>query len=281
MKFGKTSVSHYNLEDGDFLVTVKDIQTSNIGAKKVSVDSEWLSKSVISHNNAHKRALKWQKRLRTTSQATLPTESEKSDSDCSVPAENASRRWIADAGSGHDLLGTDDLVGDYEIKKGKHVRLKTAGGRTGTSNYVSIKIDRLGSTVNPIVLDSTPPVLSVGKRDMEQSYGFYWPPKANPYPKGKKIKLKVQGLIPYLMEYSSENDLETCALSSVSLGKQHSRKGESASPEITKSASSGTMEKYEIATEETPKLSDGSKNQIKICYILVASHDSLSQESSL
>ena len=59
------------------------------------------------------------------------------------------------------------------------------------------------------------------------------------------------------MEYSSENDLETCALPSVSLGKQHSRKGESASPEITKSASSGTMEKYEIAAEETPKLSDG------------------------
>ena len=121
-----------------------------------------------SHNNAHKRALKWQKRLKTTSQATLPTESEKSDSDCSAPAENASRRWIADTSSGHDLLGTDDLVVDYEMKKDKHVRLKTAGGRTGTSNYVSINH-----------MDFT--VLSVGKRVMEQSYGFYWPPKSNPY----------------------------------------------------------------------------------------------------
>jgi hypothetical protein len=67
------------------------------------------------------------------------------------------------------------------------------------------------------------------------------------------------------MENVSDLDLEQCA---VSLAKQNSRNGESAPPETTKSAASGTMEKYGIANEITPTLSDGSKNQIKIATSL-------------
>ena len=70
------------------------------------------------------------------------------------------------------------------------------------------------------------------------------------------------------MEQISDKDIEHCALPNVSLAKQHSRNGESASPDTAKSASSGTMEKYEIQGEEIPTLPDGSRNQLKIASSL-------------
>ena len=42
-----------------------------------------------------------------------------------MPAENIHRKWIADTGSGHDLIGQSDIGGDYDIEQGKTIRLKT------------------------------------------------------------------------------------------------------------------------------------------------------------
>ena len=55
----------------------------------------------------------------------------------------------------------------------------------------------------PHVLESTPAVLSVGKRCMEEGWTFVWNPWKKPLlisPAGKKIHLKVHGNVPYLVE---------------------------------------------------------------------------------
>jgi hypothetical protein len=53
----------------------------------------------------------------------------------------------------------------------------------------------------PHVLESTPPVLSVGKRCMEMGYSFVWMNNMNPYfigPDGMIVELEIRGNIPYL-----------------------------------------------------------------------------------
>ena len=48
-------------------------------------------------------------------------------------------------------------------------------------------IRAIGSKAEPLLRESTPPVLSVGRRCMHHGYGFYWPPGKSPYlvtPKG-------------------------------------------------------------------------------------------------
>ena len=57
------------------------------------------------------------------------------------------------------------------------------------------------------VLESTPPVLSVGKRCMDMGYSFVWLQGKNPYfmcPDGKIVELRVRDNIPYLMGGSDD-----------------------------------------------------------------------------
>ena len=55
----------------------------------------------------------------------------------------------------------------------------------------------------PLLLESSPPVLSVGKRCMEEGYSFHWPSGHNPYlisPDGKRHDLEVDNVVPYLLD---------------------------------------------------------------------------------
>ena len=66
-----------------------------------------------------------------------------------------------------------------------------------------MQIMSLMEDIHPLVLESTPAVLSVGMRCMEESWTFIWNPWKNPLlisPSGKKIHLKVHGNVPYLVE---------------------------------------------------------------------------------
>ena len=59
----------------------------------------------------------------------------------------------------------------------------------------------LRETASPLLLDSTPAVLSVGLRCMELGYNFHWPNKKNPYfilPSGKRFTMQVDRNVPYL-----------------------------------------------------------------------------------
>ena len=65
-----------------------------------------------------------------------------------------------------------------------------------------ISIASLKEEVPVIVLDSTPDVLSIGRRCVEDGYRFVWGAHSDtPYlttPSGKRINLVVHGYIPYL-----------------------------------------------------------------------------------
>ena len=80
--------------------------------------------------------------------------------------------------------------------------------------------------INAYVLGDTPSVLSIGKRCMNQNYGFVWPPGREPFmigPEGKRISLFVNGDIPYVRVGSSKSlahdDVEATAVLNVLIDK--------------------------------------------------------------
>ncbi len=81
--------------------------------------------------------------------------------------------------------------------------LDTAGGLTQCDSVIDCEMMPLDEAyVTAHVLDSTPPVISVGRLCIDHKYEFYWPPGSkNPYfitPKGKRIDLTVDDYIPYI-----------------------------------------------------------------------------------
>jgi len=159
---------------------------------KFSLDSKWLNKCKVSVERAKQTAHSWRISLypeekkseikeeveKEVETQNKDSNSSDSDSDCS-PAENIRKRWIADTGSGYDLIGENYIGGDFNVQEGKRIKFQTAGGRTGSSEYVDIKIGKLDETAKPIILEHTPPVLTIGRRAMEKGFDFYWPPKSN------------------------------------------------------------------------------------------------------
>ena len=66
--------------------------------------------------------------------------------------------------------------------------------------------DALNRDVEPLVLDQTPSVLSIGRRCMEEGFSFWWQAYKNPIlylPDGKAITLEIIDYIPYLRERES------------------------------------------------------------------------------
>ena len=68
-------------------------------------------------------------------------------------------------------------------------------------------VDEFGEEVAPYILDSTPPVLSVGYRCMNLGYSFIWPKGEDPYfllPNGSICPLVTTGDVPYLYPGTSQ-----------------------------------------------------------------------------
>ena len=82
---------------------------------------------------------------------------------------------IADTGCGNDLLSKDDAS-----KTGIEVHLSkrwltfiTANGKTRTNVTCPLRLKELEDAIKPYALDSTPPVLSVGRR-VRHGFQFHW-----------------------------------------------------------------------------------------------------------
>ena len=110
---------------------------------------------------------------------------------------------IADTGSEEDLISISDLKDYFEddgIKvESSPVNLYTANGTVEASSRTQVNIPALGSKLEFVELLDTPPVCSVGKKCMEQGYGFYWPPGQLPYfvkPDGNKLQCDLRGNVP-------------------------------------------------------------------------------------
>ena len=72
------------------------------------------------------------------------------------------------------------------------------------ADQIKINVPSLGIEADPYVLPSTPSVLSVGYRCMEQGFDFIWKACCRPYfrdKKGKKISLDVRDNVPYLKSW--------------------------------------------------------------------------------
>ena len=112
--------------------------------------------------------------------------------------------WLAETVCGYDLVAKKHVhhVVDRIKTAENSILFNTANGNTDATDDVLLRVDELDEDIEPYVLESTPAVLSVGRRCQEYGYQFHWPAfSSKPYfvtPKGKKIELTVQDHVPYL-----------------------------------------------------------------------------------
>ena len=118
--------------------------------------------------------------------------------------------WVMDTGSGHDLV-PQHIVSEPSltvVPPSSSISLQTASGPLAAESIAQVRVAALGTTSEALVLPSTPMVLSIGRRCMEDGYSFVWEANQNPYmkiPEGRIITLFVDGNIPYLTDDASDN----------------------------------------------------------------------------
>ena len=119
-------------------------------------------------------------------------------------------KFLMDTGCGHDLI-SQRKIQKHELETlvaSEPISFQTANGVTESDLMSNFRTDSFDEPINAYVLDDTPSVLSVGKRCMNQEYGFVWPPGREPFminPEGRKITLFVRGDIPYVRAGSNKS----------------------------------------------------------------------------
>ena len=137
-------------------------------------------------------------------------------------------KFLMDTGCGHDLISQKKIEKhDLEtLVTPEPISFQTANGVTDTDLVSNFQAESFKEPINAYVLGDTPSVLSIGKRCMNQKYGFVWPPGREPFmidPEGKRISLFVNGDIPYVRVGSSKSlahdDAEATAVLNVLNGE--------------------------------------------------------------
>jgi len=115
-------------------------------------------------------------------------------------------RWLADTGASIDAIDILMLskAGRRKVRKLLSNRtFETAAGEVNTDSSIELFSDQIGQ-IDAVLLKHTPPVISIGRRCMEQGFGFYWPPYTAPHiicPDGRtRIDCTVEAFVPYIME---------------------------------------------------------------------------------
>ena len=112
--------------------------------------------------------------------------------------------WLVDSGCPLDLIDRSHIQGCLDsVCDGSKVTLATANGDTVSSEVLPLYLNKLKEQVQPHVLDSTPNVLSLGRRVIVDGYSFEWPAHSHSpwlvHPTtGEHIHLKVKDFVPYL-----------------------------------------------------------------------------------
>ena len=112
--------------------------------------------------------------------------------------------WIGDTGSAQDLISEHDLEGHPSRISENPINIMTANGPSSADQQIKVNVPSLGIEADPYVLPSTPSVLSIGYRCMEQGFDFIWKACCRPYfrdKKGNKIFLDVRDNVPYLKSW--------------------------------------------------------------------------------
>ena len=107
--------------------------------------------------------------------------------------------FLADTGSEEYLLSNTDKRRYYPRSEPTNadnpVNLVTANGPTSADKVAKVTVPELNSKVEFYLLNSTPPVVSVGKRCLDEGFGFYWPPYRKPFfvkPDGTKLHCRLR-----------------------------------------------------------------------------------------
>ena len=115
------------------------------------------------------------------------------------------RFWLADTGCRFDLIGeteiSDEVLAGRKISD-RAISLKTANSGVTANEVIPMSVPVIDENIEPLLLKSTPAVLSVGTRCMHRGYGFWWPPYEAPIwylpNDGGSIRLTVRNDCPYL-----------------------------------------------------------------------------------
>ena len=130
------------------------------------------------------------------------------------PAEGTIKIWLVDTGCGHDLIGKTEVASSGGVCRPakESLTFNTANGKTIALEQASYQSAELNEEIDAYVLDSTPAVLSVGKRCMSMGYSFHWPSGKPPFfvcPDGMIVEFDVHGDIPYLRSGSRKSAPKT------------------------------------------------------------------------
>ena len=122
-------------------------------------------------------------------------------------AINLELDWIADTGSAQDLVNDSELPDDYGYYSNNPIRMITANGESSSSKQGKVFVPKLGKTIDPYLVRSSPPVISVGMRCIDDGYDFIWRGSKGepPYmvkPNGERIELVVRDYVPYFANNS-------------------------------------------------------------------------------
>ena len=116
--------------------------------------------------------------------------------------------WIADTGSAQDLLTRHDIPDEFQYRSDRPIAIITANGHSSSNLQAKVYNDTLSCRFDPYLLESTPPVMSVGMRCVDQGYDFIWRSGKSPYfrkPDGEKIELLVRDYVPYIPARAKSN----------------------------------------------------------------------------
>ena len=112
--------------------------------------------------------------------------------------------WLMDSGTPLDIVNKASIAGNrHRVRKIDRIVLDTANGQNVADRGIDLVVELLGQDILPYVLDSSPNVLSIGRRCVVDGYGWYWPPYSlSPYlihpVSGEFIYMRVEDYCPYL-----------------------------------------------------------------------------------
>ena len=139
--------------------------------------------------------------------------------------------WVADTGSPVDLICADNVLTGTTLYPLNNARMfNTANGRTRAENSVRVDSSALKTSVNPLVLQNTPPVLSIGQRVVNEGWKFEWTRSAGPIfvkPDGSIINMSVKNFVPIIVEDTTALVIEASATPSQCVDDNTDNKAES------------------------------------------------------
>ena len=115
-----------------------------------------------------------------------------------APDDRHPNRWIADTGSGEDLVHPEDVPEcslKQPIETDDPTTLLTANGSIKVGKRVNLRCIALEEHITPLLLPDTPAVLSVGKRVVELLYDPASRSHVNDYQRGRTPPIKMANLM--------------------------------------------------------------------------------------